>query len=92
MTGPGTTARRARHGDSGGADLFFSRDGLKWRLLQRLWPMTGGYCTLEELEVDGHGAATKLGVLFEGGGLLNSIEMLPFMTFTWPFPSNKCGQ
>ena len=28
VTGPGTNAQRARHGDSGGSDLFFSRDGL----------------------------------------------------------------
>ena len=74
VTGPGTNARRARHGDSGGADLLFSRDGLQWRLLKRLWPMTGGYCTLEELEVDSHGAATKFGVLFEGGGVHHRIS------------------
>ena len=87
VTGPGTNARRARHGDSGGADLLFSRDGLQWRLLKRLWPMTGGYCTLEELEVDSHGAATKFGVLFEGGVAVEQPNRphARFMNFTWPF-------
>jgi len=79
----GTSSSDVGHGDGNGMDLLWSKDGRTWQLLRRLWPFTGGYSTMSELEVDSTGAVKSYAVLFEAGGLTEDLDLLAFQNFTW---------
>merc|ERR1712060_181223 len=72
------------HGDSGGMDLFFSSDGVNFKLLKHIWPFTGGYSSLIELQTTPDGMATSYAVMFEAGGVTQACEQLAFMNFSAP--------
>jgi hypothetical protein len=69
-----------------GMDLMYSEDGKNWKLLHKLWPFFSDYSTLAELEVDASGAATKFGVVYEAGGLLEPFSYIVFQSFNWTSP------
>jgi hypothetical protein len=71
-----------------GEDLLYTEDGKEWKLLRGLWPLTGGYSTLAELETDKDGAAVTYATLFEAAGLMEGDDYLVFMNFTWSKPGH----
>eukprot|EP01052_Picozoa_sp_SAG31_P016147 SAG31_NODE_1059_length_10117_cov_4.434917_7_plen_224_part_00 len=50
-----------------GMGLLASKDGVRYKLIRKLWPYGGGYTTLAPFEVDEHGAALTYGVIYEAG-------------------------
>ena len=73
---------RAGHGDSNGADLFSSTDGVTWELARHVWPFTCGYSAMVETSTDASGGALTYALLFEAGGVVGAEQMLAFMNFT----------
>ena len=65
-----------------GVTTFFSPDGQHWRLIQHVWPLYGGYSTVEAIAVDeATGGVTQYGTLFEGGGLFGKRQAIIFQAF-----------
>ena len=65
-----------------GVTTFFSPDGETWKLVKHVWPLYGGYSTVEAIAVDNTtGAPTQYGTLFEGGGLFNKRQAIIFQAF-----------
>ena len=73
---------QAGHGDSNGADLFSSVDGVTWKLERHVWPFTCGYTTMIETSTDTNGGALTYALLFEAGGIVGAEQMLALMNFT----------
>lgn len=65
-----------------GVSTFFSPDGQQWRLISHVWPLYGGYSTVEAIGRNASsGAATQYGTLFEGGGLFGKRQAIIFQAF-----------
>ena len=73
---------RAGHGDSNGADLFSSTDGVTWELARHVWPFTCGYSAMVETSTDASGGALTYALLFEADGAVGAEQMLARMNFT----------
>ena len=64
-----------------GVTTFFSPDGQRWQLIQHVWPLYGGYATVEAIAVDAMNAVTQYGTLFEAGGLFGKRQAILFQAF-----------
>ena len=60
---------------------FFSPDGQQWKLIRHVWPLYGGYSTVEAIAFSGQGEATQYGTLFEAGGLFGKRQAIIFQAF-----------
>merc|ERR1712107_231807 len=64
--------------ESGGSGVttFFSPDGQTWKLIKHVWPLYGGYSTVEALAYDSKGEVSQYGTFFEAGGLFGKRQAM----------------
>jgi hypothetical protein len=73
---------RSDSGSGGsGISTFFSPDGQRWKLIRHVWPLYGGYSTVEAVGRNALGEATQYGTLFEAGGLFGKRQAILFQAF-----------
>ena len=84
---PAAPAAGLQSGGSG-VTTFFSPDGKNWTLLKHVWPLYGGYATVEDIgQYDPRaGDVTRFGTLFEGGGLFGKRQAIIFQAFNFTAP------
>ena len=65
-----------------GVTTFFSPDGQDWTLVKHVWPLYGGYSTVEAIGLNNKtGAVEQYGTLFEGGGPFGKRQAIIFQAF-----------